>query len=148
ALTGAPDNTFGTAGAVSNGLRGAWCQPQGLIATPTAIYVTGFEQEPTTTGRRDWRYEKRSAVDGSLVAGYGLDSHIVVPAHYSSVVTLAIAGDALIAAGIDHYSAPDSRWRVEKRFLSNGQLDPDFGNQGEVLSDPSTKSDAVKAMTI
>jgi len=39
-------------------------------------------------------------------------------------------------------------WQIEKRRKSDGQLDPNFGNSGRIISDPTSSDDEAYSITI
>jgi hypothetical protein len=78
------------------------------------MYVVG-----DSTSTQNWRIEKRSLSDGSLVSGFG--SGGVVTGATTSTTARAIAIDAsnMYVAGS---GSSTTEWRIEKRSLSDGSL--------------------------
>jgi len=85
---------------------------------------------------------------GSLVEGFGTSGTATSnPTPLASKVSRSlIVGSALFIAGTDSLGPSDAQWRVEKRGLADGSLDPLFGVGGVVTSNPSVGEDSLKAI--
>lgn len=85
---------------------------------------------------------------GSLVEGFGVSGAATSnPTPLSSAVSRSIiVGSALFIAGTDRLGPSDFQWRVEKRSLADGSLDPLFGVGGAVTSNPSADNDSLEAI--
>jgi hypothetical protein len=93
-------------------------EAKGVAVDASSVYMVGFDQSPDNY---QWRIEKRSVADGSLVwtttsnPGTGVDE----------VTGIAVDGSAFYVVGYDMYCIGldcPSRWRIEKRSLTNGSL--------------------------
>jgi hypothetical protein len=112
----------------------------------TSLYVFVFNAVLTP-----WHLEKRSMVDGSLLAS--ADSADMDPglsqgaAGAPSQITLS--GTSLYVFGIDStVTVGDDQWRIEKRKTSDLSLDTTFGTAGVVLINPSAGSDGAIGATV
>ena len=117
----------------------------------TAMYVVGFDESTGLSRDREWRIEKRSLADGSLVSGFGIAG--VVTSNNSTTDDtargIAIDSAAMYVIGWDENSGlTDQEWRIEKRSLTDGSLVQGFGTGGVVTSNPSTGDDAARAIAI
>ncbi len=110
------------------------------------IYVAG---EDYNTGSYEWRIEKRSLSDGSLVLGFGTQG--VISGDYSTsgdgALAMAIDLSYMYVAGVDSVLG-NRRWRIEKRNLSDGTLVSGFGTGGVVTSNPSVGDDYIYAIAL
>jgi hypothetical protein len=131
---------FGTGGVVTVNPSTDYDVAQGIAIDSTAMYVVGYDSSP---GNDQWRIEKRSLTDGSLVSGFGTGGVVTNnPSTGSDAASdqaygIAIDSTAMYVVGYD-YSPGDEQWRIEKRSLTNGNLVPAFGTGGVVTVDPST----------
>ena len=130
---------FGTGGVVTSDPSTGSDQAEGIAVDSTAMYVVGYDYSP---GNHQWRIEKRSLTDGSLVLGFGTGG--VVTGNPStdpdSAKHIAIDATAMYVVGYD-YSPGNYQWRIEKRSLTDGSLVPSFGTGGVVTSNPSTSAE-------
>jgi hypothetical protein len=125
---------FGTGGVVTGDCTGI---AEGIAIDSTAMYVVGYDF--TSGNNQEWRIEKRSLTNGSLVPGFGAGG--VITGNYSSpwdmASGIAIDSTAMYVAGWD-LSAGNMQWRTEKRSLTNGSLISAFGTGGVVTSNYNT----------
>jgi hypothetical protein len=130
---------FGAAGFVTSDPSTGMDRARDIAIDSTAMYVVGYDYSP---GNYQWRIEKRSLTDGSLVPGFGTGGVITSNPSTGSDVAFSIAIDstAMYVVGYD-YSPDNYQWRIEKRSLIDGSLVPGFGTGGVVASNPSTGSD-------
>jgi hypothetical protein len=124
---GGLDPAFGTGGVVTSNPTGTNDHLLCLARESDALYAAGMDG----TGNGRWRIEKRRSSDGSLVTGFGTGGIVAVDAtsDWDCVTSLIVRGACLFACGVQGTS-----WRLEKRFLSDGALDPSFGAGGGVTS--------------
>ena len=105
--------------------------PLGVSVDDTGIYVVGYDQSPSSGIQ--WRIEKRSLTDGSLIPSFGTGG--VATSHPSTsddeASGVAVDETGIYVVGFDQ-SLGDSEWRIEKRHLSA----PDFS----ISADPSSIS--------
>ena len=133
---------FGTGGVVTSNPSSAGDVATAIAIDSTAMYVVGYDWSP---GNYQWRIEKRSLTDGSLVGVYTSN-----PGTYPAIArAIAIDSTAMYVVGYDYGPGiGDSQWRIEKRSLADGNLVPGFGTGGVVTGDPSTGSDAPNGIAI
>jgi hypothetical protein len=80
----------------------------------TGIYVVGYDSSP---GNSQWRIEKRSLNDGSLI--WSVTSN---PSSGSdSANSVAVDSTGIYVVGYD-YAPGNYQWRIEKRNLNDGSL--------------------------
>lgn len=120
----------------------------------SGLYVAGFDSD-TTQGDDQWRIEKRSLSDGTLDSAFGTDGVIMSnPAgttinSFDDANAIAIDSGSMFVAGYDAVPGEaDEEWRIEKRRLSDGQLDAAFDGDGIVTSNPGTDQDNANAIAI
>jgi len=142
---------FGTGGVItSDPSLGDDCA-QGVVRDSTAMYIVGFDYSP---GNYQWRIEKRSLTDGTLVAEFGTGGVVTSNPSGDSDEALAIAIDstAMYVVGYDGSlkSPPylDYQWRIEKRSLTDGTLVAEFGTGGVVTSNPTLNPDSAVTIAI
>ena len=137
---------FGTGGVVTSDPSEGHDVPWDITIDSTAMYVIGMDRSP---GNYEWRIEKRSLENGSLVPGFGTGG--VVTGDYSTgddtAWDIAIDSTAMYVIGMD-YSPGNEQWRIEKRSLEDGSLVPGFGTGGVVTSDPSEGPDHARNIAI
>ena len=130
---------FGTGGVVTSNPSAGGDVATAIAVDSTAMYVAGYDWSP---GNYQWRIEKRSLTDGSLVGVYTSNPDT---AGFARAIT--IDSTAMYVVGYD-YSPGNSQWRIEKRSLGDGNLVPGFGAGGVVTGDPSTGSDGANGIAI
>ncbi len=100
-------------GVYTNNPSTDWDAAHTIAIDATAMYVVGYDENP---GNRQWRIEKRSLTDGSLVPGFGTGG--VVTSNPSTdddtIYAIAIDSTAMYVVGSD-YSPGYAQWRIEKR---------------------------------
>jgi hypothetical protein len=137
---------FGTGGVVTGNPSTDYDAALDIAIDSTAMYVVGYDSSP---GNAQWRIEKRSLTDGSLVSGFGTGG--VVTGNHSAgadaALDIAIDSTAMYVVGYD-YSPGNYQWRIEKRSLTDGSLVPGFGTGGVVTSNPSVASDEACGIVI
>jgi ethanolamine utilization microcompartment shell protein EutS len=129
---------FGAAGVVTSNPSAGFDVACGMAIDSTAMYVVGYDRSP---GNPQWRIEKRSLTDGSLVPGFGAAGVITSNPSAGSDVARGIAIDstAVYVVGCDNSPGEwDLQWRVEKRSLTDGSLVSEFGTGGVVTSNNTT----------
>ncbi|MFH0900882.1 MAG: M4 family metallopeptidase, partial [Pseudomonadota bacterium] len=139
ASTGRLDTTFDGDGIVYSTWDGANADTSsdsnnGLaIATDgTSLYVVGNKDGASDgTYSLDWLIEKRSLTTGALDTSFDGDGHIEGPAVTVNATGIAVNSLWLYVVGWEYSTATGKKWRIEKRKLSDGSLDPDFdGDDG------------------
>jgi formylmethanofuran dehydrogenase subunit C len=139
-------SAFGTGGVVTSDPSTGSDLARGIAIDSTAMYVVGYD---SSFGISQWRIEKRSLADGSLVPGFGTGG--VVTGNHSTgpdvAFGIAIDSTAMYVIGYD-FSPGNEQWRIEKRSLTDGSLISAFGTGGVVTSDPSTGSDLAFGIAI
>jgi len=113
-----------------------------VAADGTGLYVVGFETHPYGVpgepNARQWRVEKRSLIDGSLLWASALPDRNTLPSAASAV---AVDGSGVYVVGYD--MSPDNfQWRIEKRSLTDGS--PVW----TATSNPGTGADEATAIAI
>ena len=100
----------------------------------TGIYVVGFDSIP---GNSEWRIEKRSLNDGSLI--WSITSN---PSSGSDVAySVAVDSSGIYVVGSDR-SPGNDQWRIEKRSLNDGSL------IWSVTSNPSSDDDIARSVAV
>jgi len=85
------------------------------------MYVVGVDESPGPgSGNYQWRIEKRSLTDGSLVAGFGAGGVVTInpSTGFDMAWGIAIDSTAMYVVGYDESPGPGSgnyQWRIEKR---------------------------------
>jgi len=144
--SGALVPSFGTDGVIISNNSVGIDFAAAIAIDSTAMYVVGYDESP---GNFQWRIEKRSLTDGSLVPGFGTGG--VVTSNSSTGIDMAwdiaIDSTAMYVVGSDS-SLGNAQWRIEKRSLTSGNLDPEFGTGGVVTINPGSGSDHARAIAI
>jgi predicted esterase YcpF (UPF0227 family) len=131
---------FGTGGIITSNPSTGDDAAYAIAIDSTAMYVVGYDSSP---GNYQWRIEKRSLTDGSLVGVYTSN-----PTTSTDVARgIAIDSTAMYVVGYD-FSPGNYQWRIEKRSLTDGNLVPGFGTGGVVTTNPSTGDDVALAIAI
>ncbi|MFH1307345.1 MAG: PKD domain-containing protein [archaeon] len=96
------------------------------------LYAGGFDS-------LQWRIEKRSIIDGSLVTSFSGDGIVTSNPSSSSdaIYSLAIDSSYIYAAGYDYSPGNNAQWRIEKRDKTTGALVTSFGGDGVITFNPS-----------
>ncbi|RJQ31726.1 MAG: hypothetical protein C4562_04575 [Actinobacteria bacterium] len=128
-------SSFGTAGILTVNPSSTEDELINIAIGNNYLYLVGFDN---TLGNQQWRIEKRSLTDGSLINSFGTGG--VVTSNPSSsedqAYSIALDGSAIYVLGLD-YNNSDFQWRLEKRSLSTGSLVSSFGSSGVVTVNPS-----------
>jgi hypothetical protein len=107
---------------------------QSVAVDSTGIYVVGSDYIP---GNAEWRIEKRSLNDGSLI--WSVTSN---PSSGSdSAQSVAVDSTGIYVVGYD-YAPGNYQWRIEKRSTSTGAL------IWSVTSNPSSGSDSAQSVAV
>ena len=106
---------FGTGGVVTSNPSTGFDGAMGIAVDSTVMYVVGFD-ESASPGNPQWRIEKRSLTDGSLVAGFGTGGVVTSNSSTGSggAWDIAIDSTAMYVVGFDN-SPGNLQWRIEKR---------------------------------
>jgi hypothetical protein len=149
---GSLDTSFGTGGQVIEDIAGSAVEKIGGMALDLKegmLYVAGTDTT-AGAGNEQWRIEKRSITDGSLVSGFGTGGVVTTnPTSGTDEINDLIVDNItgyLIAGGYD--STGGNEWRIEKRSLITGALDTNFQTGGVLLFNPSGRPEMVSAMAI
>lgn len=122
---------FGAAGVV---LGGGSFRASNLVVDGDRFYTAGYANPVFNDPA--WRIEKRDSATGALDAAFDGDGVVTVNAGAADTAeyarALLIADGSLYVGGIG-----GSEWRIEKRSLATGALDPTFDGDG-VLTYGST----------
>ena len=137
---------FGTGGVATSNPSTSNDWARAIAIDSTAMYVVGYDSSP---GNNQWRIEKRSLTDGSLVSGFGTGGVATSNPSTGSDVAYDIAIDttAIYVVGCD-YGPGNNQWRIEKRSLTDGSLVSGFGTGGVITGNNSTGSDYANAIAI
>ena len=151
---GSLDAAFGVGGVVTSNpstVDDAGDEKTGGIAVDSGfLYVVGND---LTLGPSDWqwRIEKRSLNDGSLVDSFGkggvVQSNPSPGADYPWDIAID-SGFLYVAGQQEGRGGSDRDWRIEKRRAKDGSLDPGFGTGGAVTSVPGPLWDMARAVTV
>jgi hypothetical protein len=111
-----------------------------------SLFVVGEDRTVSTTDAQ-WRIEKRSTVDGSLVTTFGTSGVVLSnpsgTADVPNTVALDTSRGYMFVGGYDN-TPGNNEWRIEKRDLTTGTVDSGFGTAGVVTENTSTGADFVK----
>ena len=132
--TGAPVTAFGNGGVVTSNLSSGYDAATSMVTDGAYLYVVGYDMVPTF-GDYEWRIEKRLFSSGELVPAFGNNGVITVNPHSGGGPdadipnSIATDGTFLYVSGTGNLQL-----RIEKRRLSTGQLDTNFGTGGALMS--------------
>src|SRR5574337_548041 len=131
---GAYNTGFGTAGVVSLSFEG-YATTLATNPTITAVFVAGTDSGGINL---KWRIAKLNKTDGLLDAAFGSAGMITYAPSTNDAVPLAmtIDGNSIYIAGYETVASGDFAWRIEKRDIMTGALDPAFGNAGSITYNP------------
>jgi hypothetical protein len=88
----------------------------GVAVDGTGVYVVGWDESP---GNLQWRIEKRSLVDGSVIWTQTNNPS----GGWDWACGVAVDGTGVYVVGWDESPGTDDyQWRIEKRSLTNGDL--------------------------
>jgi hypothetical protein len=100
---------------------------RGVAVDASGIYAVGYDHSP---GNYEWRVEKRSLTDGSLIW-----SQVSNPSGEADIAhSVAVDASGIYMVGRDD-SPGNPEWRIEKRHLTDGSIiwnqadDPSVGNE-------------------
>lgn len=129
--------------AQTNNPNGADAEVYAIAADADNIYLAGYNSAASSVNDQ-WRIEKRKISDGSLVNGFGSNGVVVTnpTSSWDYISGMTLTGTSLIAVGID----VNDGWRIEKRNVSDGQLDATFGVGAAVYSSPTWTYDVALAV--
>jgi len=107
---------FGAGGVVTGNPDRSPDEAHDIAIDSTAMYVVGYHWT-TGSSSDQWRIEKRSLADGSLVPGFGAGGVVTSDPSWDDDIAYGIAIDstAIYVVGSDQ-SPGDTQWRIEKRF--------------------------------
>jgi hypothetical protein len=95
-----------------------WDYAYSIISDTDYLYIAGVDQSPGTPGDSQWRIEKRSKFNGSLLWTKTSNPN----AYNDTAFSIAFDTDYLYITGCNAISAGDYQWRIEKRSKSDGSL--------------------------
>jgi hypothetical protein len=104
------------------------------VSDGTHLYVVGYDMIPAF-GDYEWRIEKRLLGTGELVNAFGNNGVVTINPHSGGGPdadipnSVAIDGTSLYVSGTGNVQL-----RIEKRSLSSGDLDTNFGTGGVLTS--------------
>jgi hypothetical protein len=125
----------GATGTVISSTTGTGLNQANAIALDaTNMYVAGFDSIP---GNKRWRIEVRSLITGTLVDTFTNDAN----AGDDEITALAVDDTSIYLAGYETETAPNTKWRIEKRSKSNGALDAGFNDGVAISENPSPGDD-------
>jgi hypothetical protein len=136
---------FGTNGVVTSNPSVDSDYAYAIAIDSSAMYVVGYDRSPGY-GNTQWRIEKRSLTNGSLVTAFGTNGVITSnPSAYGDYANdIAIDSSGMYVVGYDHSPSNVSfQWRIEKRSLADGSLVTAFGTNGVITSNPNSIAEAI-----
>jgi hypothetical protein len=145
-VTGSLISNFGISGAVTEYIGGNQEWPNSMTVSNSGLFIVGFDSTPGST---QWRIEKRSLSDGSLVTEFGNNGIISenISDSGDAAASITILNEKLLIGGGD--SDPgDFQWRLEKRDSVTGALESEFGNNGVININSSDYYDLLCAMEV
>ena len=111
-----------------------------VVVDSTGIYAVGSDYSLGVYTQ--WRIEKRSINDGSLI----WDATSNPTGVYDMAYDVTVDAGGIYITGIENYITSllgnDSKWRLEKRDLNNGSL------IWTVVSNPSSENDYAESVTV
>ena len=108
--------TFGTGGVIMENPSSGGDVASDVTVDGSGMYVTGYDYS-LGSGNSEWRIEKRSLTDGSL-----LWSQTSNPSDgYDVTYGVAVDSSGVFVVGYDS-SSGNLQWRIEKRRLADGTL--------------------------
>ncbi len=129
---GTVDNGFGTSGVLTGAVTPYYFGGKCIAIDSTYMYIVGNYGS-------DWRIEKRRLSDGTVDNGFGTNGVITSASASEAPYGIAIAGSYMYVAGYEGTN-PNFDWRIEKRALSDGTVDGDFGTNGVITSDATSNT--------
>lgn len=118
--------------------------PRAVAIDATHAYVAGdlvtqtsFKGGSTTL---QWRIEKRSLADGLLDPAFGQSGAVILKPGPTPRAIALDAASLYVAGG-----SSSAGWRIEKRSLATGALDPAFGVAGVISGTPAGAARAAAA---
>jgi hypothetical protein len=145
--TGTPVAGFGTNGTISNNITNFLDHVEALAVDNGYLYVGGWSNP--STGGASWRIEKHDATTGAIVNAFGTNGAIVVPNTPSGdtkLKAMLVTGGYVYAGGWTPQLGGSYMWRIEKRDVTTGALDPGFGTSGVVFENLSAGDDFILAL--
>ncbi len=145
-LDGALDTGFGTSGVVTTNPSAGPDEITAMLIDSTNLYIIGFDESPGA-GDRQWRCEKRTLLNGTLVTGFGSNGVLVSNPSSGVDSPAAVVGDSVMmyVGGFDD-ALGNRQWRVEARRLTDSSLDSGFALSGVLISNPSSGNDEIRAL--
>ena len=135
-ITGALITSFGTGGVVISNPSTGDDKAFGVAVDASGIYIVGFD---SLTATSEWRIEKRSLTDGSLVWLQTIDASGGSDVAYG----IAIDGTGIYVVGQSGVTGVlDLGWRIEKRTLDLGAL------TWSQTSNPGTANDEARGAAV
>ena len=109
------------------------------------LYLGGYDSSGIDN---EWRMEKRSVSDGSLVTAFDGDGVVTNDPSTGADQILAIASssDAVFFGGYDTVTGA-GQWRIEKRDSVDGSLVTAFSGDGIIQYNPAADMDQITSMT-
>ena len=94
---------------------GGWDEAYGVAVDGTGVYIVGYD---SYLGNYRWRIEKRSLTTGSVI--WIKTSNPSASGDIAFAV--AVDGTGIYTVGMDEYFYLNSRWRIDKRSLTTGNV--------------------------
>ncbi len=108
----------------------------------SGLYLVGRDM---TDNDYQWRIEKRDLINGDLIEDFGVDGVIALnlsDEDYDEAVDVVLNDYHLYVVGQEHILGPsDTQLRLERRDLTTGALDADFGTAGVINYNPTEYND-------
>ena len=105
---------FGAGGFVTGNPSASYDEAYSIAIDSTAMYVIGCDCSPG--GDCQWRIEKRSLTDGSLISAFGTGGVVTSDPSTGTDFTRGIAIDSTAMYVVGWDSSPgNDQWRIEKR---------------------------------
>lgn len=109
------------------------------------IYVAGRDEIP---GNREWRIEKRNKTTGALNTSFDGDGIVISnpTSGADSPGCIALDADHIYVGGYE--LGNQLKWRLEKRYKSNGSLVTTFDGDGILNPDYSIEEDYIQSVLV
>ena len=146
--TGALDAAFGAGGTVTSSPSPTYDAGSAIAYGDGWIYIAGTDEGPGA-GDRQFRIEKRSAIDGTLDPAFGAAGAVTqdLGAGDEEFLSIVLDADFLYAGGTDE-SSGDGQWNLQKRRRSDGSLVDSFGSGGLVTENLSPYWDGIEEIAV
>ena len=111
--------SFGAGGVIQENPSPGYDEAYGVAVDSTGIYAIGYDNSPGGSDTQ-WRIEKRSLTDGSLIGAFGTGGVVTNNPSPGFEVAYGVTVDSSGIYTVGEDNSPggsDTQWRIEKRNL-------------------------------